>query len=237
MLKKLSIAVSTTITTLAVVQSAQAATLINGGFETPNPPPGKNIGFPKENRVPGWETSATNHKIEIWTSGTDGVPAYEGNQFLELNGNQLATVFQDVRGIAAGLEVGFEFAHRARVGTDVMNLTITDLGDDNILGGGNDTILFTNNYSATTAGWVVNTNAGEAPIITLGNNLRFAYDSVSTGSGSPTKGNFIDDVSFGVGVGAVNSPAEVPEPATILGLLAVGALGATSLKLNNDKKV
>jgi len=235
MLKKLSIVFTTTITTLAAVQSAQATTLINGGFELPDIP--GRFNQRQENLVPGWETSATDNNIEIWTSGFTGVTAYEGNQFVELNATQSSTVYQDVSGIAAGLDVGFEFAHRARVGTDVMNLTITDLGDDNIFGGGNDTILFTNNYSATTAGWVVNTNEGEAPIITLGNNLRFAYSAVSTGSGNLTIGNFIDGASFGLGVGAVNSPSEVPEPASILGLLAVGALGATSLKLNNNKKM
>lgn len=188
--------------------------------------------------VPGWETSASDNKIEIWTSGFLGVTAYEGNQFIELNATQVSTVFQDVSGIAAGLEVGFEFAHRARVGTDIMNLTITDLGEDNIFGGGNDTILFTNNYSATTAAWVKNTNAGEAPIITLGNNLRFAYSAVSTGSGSPTVGNFIDGASFGVGVGPEpDPPTDVPEPASILGLLAIGALGATSLKGKQKKEM
>ena len=50
--------------------------------------------------------------------------------------------------------------------------------------------------------------------------------SGSTGSGNPSVGNFLDAADFGVGVGP--SVKNVPEPASTLGLLAIGALGATS---------
>ncbi|MBP0020716.1 MAG: PEP-CTERM sorting domain-containing protein [Cyanobacteria bacterium SBLK] len=108
-----------------------------------------------------------------------------------------------------------------------MSLEITDLGEDNIFGTQDDTSLFYNTYSATTAAWVYNTNAGEDAIVTLGNTLRFAYGAVSTGSGNATVGNFLDAVSFGVGVG---ESQPVPEPASLLGLLVFGTLGASSLK-------
>lgn len=117
--------------------------------------------------------------------------------------------------------MGFEFAHRARVGIDVMNLSITDLGLDNIFGTGDDTVLFTKNYSADTSAWVFNTNAGENPIITLGNNIRFAYSAVSTGSGNPSVGNFLDAADFGVDAGVVVS---VPEPSQPLSVLAIGII-------------
>ncbi|MEA5552380.1 PEP-CTERM sorting domain-containing protein [Anabaena cylindrica UHCC 0172] len=226
MLRKLSIAALSilSVASIADAQSAQAASsLVNGGFEQPGIT-GRGI-FP-ESAVPGWKTTDPGG-IEIWDSSF-GVTAYEGTQFAEINAFIDGTLFQDVDPIAAGSTIGFEFAHRARVGTDVMNLAITDLGADGIFGGGDDTSLFTKNYSATTAAWVFNTNAGEPTITTLGNKIRFAYSAVSTGSGSPSAGNFLDAVSFGVGVGA--SATSVPEPATMLGLLAFGAFGATSLK-------
>jgi hypothetical protein len=94
-------------------------------------------------------------------------------------------------------------------------------------------VLFTKNYSAGKTAWVQNTNAGEAPIIALGNNIRFAYASVSA-AGGPTIGNFLDGVDFGVGVGA---PKSVPEPTSTLALLAVGTLGATSLKRKRQIKI
>ncbi|MEZ6097080.1 MAG: PEP-CTERM sorting domain-containing protein [Pirellulaceae bacterium] len=128
----------------------------------------------------------------------------------------VGALFQDVSGINAGEHLGFEFAHRARVGTDVMTFTITDLGADNLLGGGNDSILFSKEYSATTLGWEFNTSASEGPIVAMGNNIRFSYEAVSTGSGNLVRGNFIDAVSIGT--------VAVPEPstATLLGLAAFG---------------
>jgi hypothetical protein len=234
MLRKLSIAALTLITVASITdaQSAQASGLVNGGFESPDLGNGPTVGQVNP-ALTGWKTTDTT--IEIWANGFNGVTAAQGTQFAEINANINGTLFQDVTGIAAGQEVGFEFFHRARVGTDVMKLTITDLGLNGIFGGGDDTTLFAKNYSATTAAWVKNTNAGEAPIITLGNNLRFAYSAVSTGSGNPSVGNFLDAASFGLGVGAVNT--KVPEPASILGLLTFGALGVTSLKRNRKEKV
>jgi hypothetical protein len=231
MFRKLSVAALTLITLVSIsdAKSAQAANLINGDFETsggtPYVAPNTYVQTDASN-VAGWSTTDGQNKIEIWGTGFNGVTAASGSQFAELNATTASTLFQNVSGIAAGQQIGFQFFHRARVGTDVMSLTITDLGADGIFGTSDDTTLFTKNYSATTAAWEQDTNAGESPIITLGNTLRFAYSAVSTGSGDASVGNFLDGVSFGVGVGAKT----VPEPASILGLLAFGALGATSLK-------
>jgi hypothetical protein len=226
---------------IATSTSEAQAALINGGFESPDLGTSPiSQGVPRAN-VPGWQT--TDSLIEIWVNGFRGVPAYQGKQFAEINAFIDGTLFQDVSGIAAGSQVGFTFAHRARVGTDVMALTITDLGSDNLLGGGNDTVLFTKRYSATTSAWVQNTNAGQAPIIALGNNVRFAYSAISTGSGSISVGNFLDAADFGVGVGVtVPEPSTgvgvtVPEPSTILGLGLVTLVGfGTSFKRKSGKK-
>ena len=215
---------------LATFTSEAQAGLINGGFEQPYL--GTSPTFSQENpaNVPGWKT--TDSAIEIWVNGFNGVPAAQGKQFAEINAFINGTLFQEVPGIAAGSQVGFTFLHRARVGTDVMALTITDLGIDNLLGGGNDTVLFNKQYSATDSAWVQNTNAGEVPIIALGNNIRFAYSAISTGSGSLSVGNFLDAVDFGVGVGVT-----VPEPSTILGLGLVTLVGlGTSFKRKSGKK-
>jgi hypothetical protein len=188
---------------------ANGTSLINGGFEgNPVLTPGTSNIF-NQSAVDGWKTTATDSNIEIWASGANGGPsAYEGNQFAELNAHQTAALYQDVSGISAGGLLGFEFAHRARVGTDVMRLTITDLGINDIFGDGDDTTLYTNLYSDTTAAWGFYSSANIAT--TLGNTIRFSYEAVSTGSGSPSAGNFLDAASFGVGVG-------VPGPLPVLG--------------------
>lgn len=226
MLPKLSIAALTLITvaSIADAQSAQALTsLVNGGFESPDLGTAPTFSQVSPSLV-GWKT--TDQSIEIWANGYQGVTAAEGTQFAEINAVINGTLFQDIDPIAAGSEIGFEFFHRARVGIDVMNLAITDLGLDGTFGGGDDTTLFTKNYSATTAAWVDNTNAGEAPIFTLGNKVRFAYSAVSTGSGNIAVGNFLDGASFGVGVGTTPVPFDIPGGATIPTVGSLFALGA-----------
>lgn len=203
---------------------AQGA-LINGGFEQSTPlVPSASFIIVNQSNVPGWSTTSTDSNIELWSSGFESisggpVPAFEGNQFAEINATQFATLYQDVSGIAAGSIVGFQFAHRGRSGVDTMRLTITDLGGNNQLGGGDDTVLFTNDYSDGNTAWGFYTSAGLAPLTALGNNVRFAYQAITTAGGDPTIGNFIDSVDFGIGVGT-----PVPVPGTLL-LLCLGLAG------------
>lgn len=206
------------------------ADFINGGFEdqTPNVAPGT-FRFLPPGAVPGWTSTALEGVdtglpgiIEIWGTGLLGVDAYEGENFAELNADTISTLYQEVDGIAAESIVGFEFAHRARGGTlptdvDVMRLTITDLGADDIFDTADDTILFTKLYADNKFAWGFHTSMGEAPLVALGNRVRFAYEAVSTASGNDRIGNFLDKVSFGVGV------AVVPEPLSVF-LLGTGLL-------------
>lgn len=228
--KTLAILTLVHIGNIAFPSATQAqATLINGGFEIPDIGDTATVSQQNPANVPGWQT--TDQSIEIWANGFNGVFAEEGTQFAEINAFISGTLFQEVSGIAAGSEVGFTFLHRGRAGVDVMNLAITDLGLDNLFGTADDTILFSSNYSADNTAWVRNTNEGEDPIISLGNDVRFAYSAVSTATGNPSVGNFLDDANFGVGIGATPPPS-VPEPATIIGILAFSRL-SLGLKRKN----
>ncbi len=68
--------------------------MVNGGAELPYRASG--WGLYNEDAVPGWETTATDNKIEMWVSGFQGVPAQEGRQFFELNANQVAALYQEL---------------------------------------------------------------------------------------------------------------------------------------------
>ena len=83
-------------------------------------------------------------------------------------------------GVSAGSIFAFQFAHRGRSGVDMMQFSITDLGVDNILGGGDDSVLFSSNYSDGTAGWGFYTGESRAA---LGNTVRFSYQAVSSVGG------------------------------------------------------
>lgn len=215
---------------LSLASSAHAG-LINGSFESPYIADGHWGLF---TNVPGWHTTSSDGNIELWGNGfssASGGPvyAYDGRQFAEINATQFATLYQDVTGISAGSLVGFQFAHRGRSGVDTMRLTITDLGANDAVGGGDDTVLFRDDYSDGNTAWGFYTSVSEVPISALGHTIRFSYQALTTAGGDSTVGNFIDAADFGTGVGI---PAQnVPEPAPLaLMSLALAALGLSLRK-------
>jgi PEP-CTERM motif len=211
-MKKTLIAVAAT---LVLATSAQAG-LVNGGFELPGLPP-NGITITDASNVSGWSTTATDNMIEIWSTAFNGVSAYQGNQFAELNANQVSTLYQDATGITLGSVVGWQFAHRGRAGVDTMRFDLTDLGADNAFGTSDDTVLHSLTVSTGTGAWSFHSGTG---IVALGNNVRFSFVSVSAAGGA-TVGNFLDAADFGVGVGGV------PEPGSLaLAGLALAALAA-----------
>ena len=190
--------------------------LINGSFELPRLSPGSpDYDILHASTVPGWLTTASDNKMEIWSDGFLGVVSYDAGQHVELNANQVAALFQDVTGVSSGSVLEFTFAHRGRNGIDTLELSIFDLGSDNSLGGGNDTMLFQKQYSTSEAAWAVYTSIPESPIHAIGNTIRFEYDSVSN-VGNSAQGNFLDAADFGVEI-------LIPEPSS-LALLATGAI-------------
>lgn len=186
-----------------------SADLINGGFEDYN---AWGYSFYQDSApTSGWATTAPDHTLEIWENGFLGVPAYEGNSFAELNANYASTLYQDVNGLGDYNQINWKFAHRGRDGTDTMRLTITDLGWDQVYGGGNDTVLFQGEFSDSNTAWGLHVGT----VTSIGNLTRFAFESVSAVGGN-TQGNFIDDCGFGANV-------VIPQPGA-MSLIVVAAL-------------
>ena len=206
---------------LLLIAPMARAQLTNGSFESYGVPAG-GLSYFTDTNFAGWRTTATDHQIEVWGNGFNGVPSYDGTDFAELNAFQVSTLYQDISGIAAGNLVDFHFAHRGRLGVDTLRLTITDAGADNIIGTADDTTLFTNQYADGNTAWGFYTDP--APLVALGHNVRFAYASISAAGGDPTFGNFLDAANFGVGVNAV------PEPGSVALLLGIGTVGAAFLR-------
>lgn len=220
---------------LACISTASADSLVNGSFEFPAIADSSFDRVP-EDTVLGWRTSETTGNIEIWNAPFQGVPAYAGDQFAEINASQNAALYQDVNITEFGV-VNYGFAHRGRAGTDVMRVDIIyaglngviDTPESNMLGLGTTAILLAgddviivngslpgNQYSATPDAWeqhnisaLFNADSNSVGI------YRFIYAAVTTDEENPGQGNFIDDVYFGVNA--------VPEPSCVL-ISALGGL-------------
>ena len=126
------------ISSILFVQSLFAAnTLVNGSFESPvigvEPPVPTHVFVTdkivdyNDSDVSGWQTTATDHQMEFWKDGASGVPAFEGTQFIELNANQVAAVYQDIPTIP-GKKFNWFVAHRGRSGTDTAVVKVGPAG-------------------------------------------------------------------------------------------------------------
>lgn len=160
---------------------------VNKDFEQPDIPQSGWPSFINANDVDGWGTTATDNIIEFWPHSTNGggTNAYSGDQYIELNGNEQAGVYQDFETNLAGVVFNFSFAHRGRMGLDVCRVLAgppggpyTEIGQ----------------YSADNTAWIV--HSGNYTVPTGQPFTRFIFEAVSTATGDPTVGNFLDAIDF-----------------------------------------
>lgn len=214
---------------VVLVMAAEAfatPTLTNGGFEIPvigGPVTPYQVFTPdiaayNEADVPGWQTTDVNDAIEIWRDGAaDPEPganfsfnSYEGNQFAEINAYSNGTLSAAVTPSAASI-IGFSFVHRGRLSdtiSDVIGVAVMDLGPNGALGGGDDLTLMSQQFSATRTAWQFHS---QSLGIATGNTLLLEFTAISSATGDPQYGNFIDAVAFG---------QDVPEPSSCFLLMA-----------------
>ena len=183
--------------------------LMNGGFETPVVAPAS-VNFFTTETAP-WQTTDGAGEIEIWGTGFDGVPAAEGNAFAELNANTAGTLYQDVVS-TPGSTMSWTLMHRARVGDDTMQVLIGDANDADV-NGATGWDYTSPDLTDSTADWGAH---GDDFVVPAGQTCtRFAFRTVSTGSGSPSVGNFLDAVAFTVTIPAGPDPTtQVTPPPT-----------------------
>jgi fimbrial isopeptide formation D2 family protein len=164
---------------------ATPTAVIDGGFEVPALPPG-GFGLFDDSQVPGWQTTASDGLFEYWGDGFNGVPAAEGNNFVELNANEVSTLYQDLP-TTPGTTLQWSLQHRGRLGVDTLRVLIGDPAGP-LIQSGPDLSDDNTAWGAHSALYVV--PAGQTT-------TRFAFVSVSAAGGDPTFGNFLDAVSFG----------------------------------------
>ncbi|MFF5854450.1 isopeptide-forming domain-containing fimbrial protein [Streptomyces sp. NPDC012751] len=176
-------------------------TLVNGSFEQPTVtafeilPDASQTQAPK--RVPGWLTTASDHMIELWRSGFNGVPSAEGAQFAELNANEVATLYQDLP-TTPGTKLYWRLYHRGRLGQDTMALDIGSPGSPV------EQRRFTDGNTAW--GYYTGTYTVPAGQTTT----RFSFRSVSAAGGNRGVGNFLDGVFFGTAAHVELTKSAIP---------------------------
>ncbi|NED92777.1 DUF11 domain-containing protein [Streptomyces sp. SID11233] len=175
--------------------------LVNGSFEQP---PVTGVEYLPDasqtqaaKRVPGWLTTATDHTIELWHSGFNGVPSVDGSQFAELNAYQVSTLYQDLP-TTPGTKLYWRLYHRGRQGDDTMALDI----------GAPGSTVQQRRFTDGNTAWGYYTGTYTVP---AGQTLtRFAFRSISAAGGNPGIGNFLDGIFFGTAPNVSLVKAAVP---------------------------
>ncbi|OQX04063.1 MAG: hypothetical protein BWK73_37430 [Thiothrix lacustris] len=158
--------------------------ITNESFELPVQPTGFSQAL--NGQVPGWNTSATDNKFEFWRGNFNGVPAYEGQQHVELNATEVSTLYQQIA-TKPGDVLQWSFAHRGRFGNDTIALFIGAPTAPL------DVTTKQGEYTTGNAAWKVYSGTYTVPVDQTV--TQFAYKSVLS-TGGPTQGNFLDAISF-----------------------------------------
>jgi Protein of unknown function (DUF642)/PEP-CTERM motif len=187
-----------------VPQSTPTNIVTNGSFE--NPQLNKNT-WGVFNSIEGWNRDGAGSGIEVQNNAAGS--AFDGNQLVELDSHGVSGIFQNLATVV-GQKYKLEFAFSPRPGVA-----------DNIL-------------NVKWGGVLVDTL--KASGVGLGNTMwkTFTYDLIATstttrlsfdnfGERSDSLGTYLDKVS-------VSAVQAVPEPGSMVGLLAFGAISAGSLR-------
>ncbi|WP_291131972.1 choice-of-anchor L domain-containing protein [Flavobacterium sp. UBA7682] len=167
-----------------VVVTPLVTTFCNGSFENPLAT-GQFPNMLNENAVPCWDTTAADGILEVWpAAGFENVFAYQGSQFIEMNGTTTATVFQDFT-TSPGTQLQISFAHRGRQGNDTVGVEIGPVGGPYINIG---------NFTDGNTAWVLHNLTYTIPQVG-GNNYTLRFVSVSSAGFDPSVGNFLDAVN------------------------------------------
>ncbi|MFC5834751.1 isopeptide-forming domain-containing fimbrial protein [Nonomuraea insulae] len=173
----------------------QRVVLENGSFEQPRISDRAHVAFFDDasvsGGVPGWRTTASDHKIELWPQESTNFTAADGDQLAELNANETSTLYQDLP-TTPGMKLYWKLSHRGRKGSDTMKVQIgpAPQGD----------ATFTPNYESddlTDGNTAWGEHSGTYTVPPGQSTTRFAFVSVSAAGGDTSVGNLLDNITFG----------------------------------------
>lgn len=154
--------------------------------------------FVDQSAFPCWNTTASDGKIEVWGHGFNGVPAFSGQQFIELNANMVSTLFQNFEAVP-GSKASVRFAHRGRAGKDVMSVELGPAGGP---------YLPLGTFEAGNQAWEYHAIDFTFPL-NQDSAFSLRFRSVSAAGGA-TVGNFLDAISIDLPIPELVSEVVAP---------------------------
>lgn len=199
-LLKTAIALSALPVCFSAIPTHAAELVANGGFEQPVLNSGT---FGYFASIPSWSLLPGSKGNGIEIQNTAAGNAFEGKQLVELDSNGVTGIFQDLfTTVGETYQLKFAFSPRPGVAQNLMNI---------YWGGNLVDALSANGVGLTNPNWQVFTyNLTASNAVT-----RLSFDNLN--EVSDTLGSYVDGVSVS---------AAVPEPTSILGVLAFGSWGA-----------
>ena len=172
------------------------AAVVNGSFENPVIA-ANSFQQPNASTVPGWSTSATDNRMEIWRAPFQGVSVPNGSQFVEVNATQRASISQEFA-TTPGETIRWQLQHRGRTGVDVMEVRL----------GAPGTTLALQSTLSTGQSW--RSYSGLYTVPAGQTTTRLSLNSISSANGNASYGNFVDAVSVTSGACVVTSKTVAP---------------------------
>lgn len=171
---------------LATPAHAQLRALENPSFEANDPlgPGAPNYDILPIASVTGW--NSTTGEIELWDTTFNGVPAYAGVVFAEMNANTNGTLFQNIC-LINGEPFGWTFAHRARADGPA-----TQTARFQVASSTGTVIQTLATQISTTSNQVWNVNTGSTTYTGPSGMQRVQFTTTNTGS----YGNFLDAIQL-----------------------------------------
>lgn len=205
---------------------AQLRSLQNPGFELNDPagPGAANYEIITNGSVVGWDS--TTGEIELWDTNFNGVPAYEGNVFAEMNANVNGTLYQNIC-LINGEPIGWTFAHRARSGG-----AATQTARFQVANSGGTVLQTLATQNSTTANQVWNVNSGNTTYTGASGLQRVQFNTTNSGS----FGNFLDGIQMilrpFIQLSAATGTGVESAPSTSIPTLLITGLVTTSFSVN-----
>jgi len=163
--------------------AAAQRVIVNPSFESNDPqgPGTANYEIYSNGSVIGWDSASG--EIELWDTNFQGVPAYAGSVFAEMNANVPGALYQNIC-MVNGETIGWTFAHRARSGGPATQTARFQIANS----AGTQLQLLASQSSTVNNVWNVNT--GSTTYTGASGIQRVQFITTDAGS----YGNFLDDI-------------------------------------------